>query len=74
MHVTGKGKYRGWDLTPETVDQIWAEAISIYKDGEELYLNTLASMAEKSATINLHPSFEINAVRINSDSTFGVDS
>lgn len=74
VHVTGKGKYRGWDLTPETVDQIWAEAISIYKDGEELYLNTLASMAEKSATINLHPSFEINAVRINSDSTFGVDS
>lgn len=38
VHVTGKGKYRGWDLTPETVDQIWAEAISIYKDGEELYL------------------------------------
>ena len=25
-------------MTPETVDQIWAEAISIYKDGEELYL------------------------------------
>lgn len=38
VHVTGKGKHRGWDLTPETVDQIWAEAISIYKDGEELYL------------------------------------
>jgi len=38
VHVTGKGKHRGWDLTLETVDQIWAEAISIYKDGEELYL------------------------------------
>ena len=38
VHVTGKGKHRGWDLTPKTVDQIWAEAISIYKDGEELYL------------------------------------
>lgn len=38
VHVTGKGKYRGWDLQPETVDQIWAEAIARYHDGEELYL------------------------------------
>lgn len=38
VHVTGKGKYRGWDLQPETVDQIWAEAIVRYREGEELYL------------------------------------
>ena len=38
------------------------------------HASTLASIAEKSATINLHPSFGINAVRINSDSTFDVDS
>lgn len=38
VHVTGKGKYRGWDLQPETVDQIWAEAIVRYQEGEELYL------------------------------------
>lgn len=38
IHVTGKGKYRGWDLSSETVDQIWAEAIERYRAGEELFL------------------------------------
>jgi len=36
--VTGEGKHRGWDLTNDTVDQIWAEAIVRYHEGEELYL------------------------------------
>ena len=35
---------------------------------------TRASMAEKSATTKRHPSFGIKAVRINSESTFGVES
>ena len=36
VHVSGKGKYHAWDL--KEVDQIWAEAIMKYKEGEELYL------------------------------------
>jgi predicted P-loop ATPase len=34
--VTGEGKYHPWEL--EEVDQVWAEAIERYRQGEELYL------------------------------------
>lgn len=36
IHVPGTGKYHPWDV--KDVDQIWAEAIQLYKDGEELFL------------------------------------
>lgn len=36
VHVTGKGKYHAWEL--KEVDQVWAEAIVKYRDGEELFL------------------------------------
>ena len=36
VHVTGNGKYKAWDL--KEVDQVWAEAIMKYRDGEELLL------------------------------------
>ena len=36
VHVTGNGKFHAWDLTE--VDQVWAEAIVKYHDGEELFL------------------------------------
>ncbi len=36
VYVTGKGKYNAWDL--KEVDQVWAEAIERYKEGEELFL------------------------------------
>lgn len=36
VHVPGTGKYHPWELTE--VDQIWAEAIYLYKEGEELFL------------------------------------
>lgn len=36
VRVTGKGKYHPWELTE--IDQIWAEAIEYYKQGEELFL------------------------------------
>lgn len=36
VHVPGTGKYHPWDV--KDVDQIWAEAIQLYKDGEELFL------------------------------------
>lgn len=36
VNVTGKGKFHPWEI--DSVDQIWAEAIVRYKEGEELYL------------------------------------
>ena len=38
VHVTGEGKYRSWDMTQETIDQIWAEAMLYEEQGEKLYL------------------------------------
>lgn len=44
VRVSGKSKYRPWEL--RDVDQIWAEAIYFYEQGEELYLTpTLADAA-----------------------------
>lgn len=36
VNVTGHGKYHPWELAE--VDQVWAEAIEYYKQGEELFL------------------------------------
>lgn len=36
VNVSGEGKHHPWEL--ESVDQIWAEAIVRYREGEELYL------------------------------------
>ena len=36
VHVSGKGPHHAWDL--KDIDQIWAEAIQKYHDGETLYL------------------------------------
>jgi len=36
VSVTGQGKWRPWQL--EDVDQVWAEAIFRYKQGEQLFL------------------------------------
>lgn len=41
VHVPGTGKYHPWDV--KDVDQIWAEAIQLYKDGEELFLKGSAA-------------------------------
>ncbi len=38
VRVTGSTKQSVFDLTQPIVDQIWAEAIAGYHDGEELYL------------------------------------
>lgn len=38
VRVTGGTKYSVFDLTQPIVDQIWAEAITKYHNGEELYL------------------------------------
>jgi len=36
VHVSGNGKYQPWDL--KDVDQVWAEAIYRYHEGEKLFL------------------------------------
>lgn len=36
--VTGNGRYKPWQMTPEIVQQIWAEAAILAKAGEKLYL------------------------------------
>lgn len=36
VHVSGKGRYHPWELAD--VDQVWAEAIHRYREGEELFL------------------------------------
>lgn len=38
IKVDGKGKYHSWELTQETVDQIWAE-VKVLEPDEELYLS-----------------------------------
>ncbi|MEG1410078.1 MAG: virulence-associated E family protein [Terrisporobacter sp.] len=45
VHVDGKSKLRPWDL--KDVDQIWAEAIVKYKEGEELFLKGDAATQAK---------------------------
>lgn len=37
VHVTGKGAHHPWEMTD--IDQIWAEAIERYHQGEELFLS-----------------------------------
>ena len=38
VKVIGKGDHNPWDLDQETVDQIWAEALALWKGGEKLWL------------------------------------
>lgn len=48
VRVSGEGKYQAWDLTD--IDQIWAETLVKYSDGEELFLKgeiAVAAFAEQ---------------------------
>ena len=36
VHVSGHGRFHPWEL--QEVDQVWAEALERYHNGEELYL------------------------------------
>ena len=38
IKATGEGKYKPWQMTPEIVQQIWAETAVLAKAGEKLYL------------------------------------
>ena len=47
VHVSGNSMYKPWDL--KEVDQIWAEAIVAYNEGEELFLKgEVADMAHNA--------------------------
>lgn len=46
VEVSGKGKYHPWDLT--NPDQIWAEAVVRYQQGEDLFLSP--ELAEEAKT------------------------
>ena len=37
--VTGEGRLKPWDITREEVEQVWAEAAILAKDGEQLFLD-----------------------------------
>ncbi len=48
VKATGDGKYKPWQMTPEIVQQIWAEAAILAKAGEKLYLTPeLEAFAQK---------------------------
>ena len=52
VKVTGNGRYKPWDLAPETVEQIWAEVAALAKAGEKLYLpNTLEDYAKQEQRV-----------------------
>ncbi len=38
IRVNGNGKYKPWEMTQETVDQIWAEVVVLCEKGEDLFL------------------------------------
>lgn len=38
IHINGISEKKAWQLTEYEVDQIWAEAVHLYKQGEKLYL------------------------------------
>lgn len=38
VRVTGNGKFKPWQMTPEVIQQIWAETAVLAKAGEKLYL------------------------------------
>lgn len=47
VKVSGRGKYKPWELDEETIRMIWAEAMMLAKAGEKLYLPAeMESMAK----------------------------
>ena len=47
--VTGESELKPWDLDDTAVSMIWAEAVSIYKSGELLYLTGAEAEAAEEA-------------------------
>lgn len=48
VQVNGKSVDKAWDIPDSEIDQLWAEAVTYYKNGEKLYLNKeMESEADK---------------------------
>lgn len=39
VHVSGESVKKPWDIEPPEIQQIWAEALDMYRKGEKLYLD-----------------------------------
>lgn len=48
VKTPGGGKRQSWQLTPDEVLQIWAEALKYVKDGEKLYLDVALEKLAKN--------------------------
>lgn len=55
--VTGKGCRTVWELTEEEIGQLWAEAVTYYKNGEPLYLD---EATEREALTNQRLAMELD--------------
>lgn len=54
VRIAGEGSKHPWDIDSKTVQQIWAEALAIYKAGEVLYLRgeeAIAAVSEQAAAM-----------------------
>ena len=48
VRVTGESNKKAWRMTPETIQQVWAETLTYYKAGEQLHLTgDLAEQAQQ---------------------------
>lgn len=48
VFCNGNSKTRAWEITEEEIDQLWAEAMCAYKNGEDIYLGAATeSMAQE---------------------------
>lgn len=65
--VTGKGRASKnlWkDMTESEIDQIWAEAVAIWKAGEELFLrNDIEEEAERRQELHTEESLNVGLIR-----------
>ncbi|GFK19291.1 hypothetical protein KbCgl_18630 [Corynebacterium glutamicum] len=64
VDVTGNGTQKTWNLTPETIDQIWAEAVHYNKENEPLHLDgALADAATQRQTESVETDDRIGIVQ-----------
>lgn len=51
VRVSGRCTKKPWQITKEEVEQIWAEALSVYRDGEKLYMEGEAALMAVSEQV-----------------------
>ncbi|QRV71365.1 virulance-associated protein E / DNA primase [Corynebacterium phage CL31] len=64
VDVTGNGAQKTWNLKPETIDQIWAEAVHYNKENEPLHLEgALADAATQRQTESVETDDRVGIVQ-----------